>query len=129
VYRSTSVGTATAAWGHGPLCDQRVPNPPSGTGFLGAYTTFSTFRYETIMQSKKEQAGLAFPYRLPSLASGHCAGAAELGVEALCEGFPTGFPWGGPRPCTRSGGAAVVNLTAGFWRRLLKEKKLRGRAG
>ena len=54
-----------------------------GTGFCGAYTTFSTFSYETILLSKKEQTGLAILYSLSSLVAGLSAGAVGLGVGAL----------------------------------------------
>lgn len=54
-----------------------------GTGFCGAYTTFSTFSYETIILSEKGQTGKAVLYCLSSLVAGLLAAAAGLGVGEI----------------------------------------------
>ncbi len=51
-----------------------------GTGFLGAYTTFSTYVVETILLTRDGSAGLATAYLLGSLVAGLLA--SVLGVVA-----------------------------------------------
>lgn len=49
-----------------------------GTGFCGAYTTFSTFSYETISLLLRQRVGVAFLYVAASLVLG--LSAAWLGL-------------------------------------------------
>jgi CrcB protein len=42
-------------------------------GFVGAYTTFSTFEYETLRTAQEGQAGLAMLYVLLSVVVGYIA--------------------------------------------------------
>jgi fluoride exporter len=56
----------------------RHPQAFAGTGFLGAYTTFSTFGVETDLLVKDGHAATAAAYVVASLAAG--IGAAWLGV-------------------------------------------------
>ena len=51
-----------------------------GTGFLGAYTTYSTFAVETDLLVKNDRAGIAGAYAAASLLAGFLA--AWLGIMA-----------------------------------------------
>jgi CrcB protein len=49
-----------------------------GTGFLGAYTTFSTFAYEIVRRAEEGAPRVAVAYALGSIAAGVAAAAAGL---------------------------------------------------
>lgn len=56
-------------------------HPLLGTGFCGAYTTFSTMQLETLRMLDHDRYGLALGYALASIAAGYLAigvGAAVL---------------------------------------------------
>ncbi|MBW8804618.1 MAG: CrcB protein [Catenulispora sp. 13_1_20CM_3_70_7] len=54
-----------------------------GTGFCGAYTTFSTFSYETMRLVEDGSIGEAAANVVVSLAAGMAAAAAGLGLTLL----------------------------------------------
>lgn len=60
-----------------------VPKAFLATGFCGAYTTFSTFGYETLRLAEEDSGLLAGANALGSLAAGLAAAAAGLGLAAL----------------------------------------------
>ncbi len=51
-----------------------------GTGFLGAYTTFSTYVYEVVRQAENRQPANASVYLLASVVLGTAAAAAGLAL-------------------------------------------------
>ncbi len=51
-----------------------------GTGFLGAYTTFSTYTYEVVRRAEDGAAWTAVVYALGSIAVGVALAAAGLAV-------------------------------------------------
>lgn len=60
-----------------------VPKTFLATGFCGAYTTFSTFGYETLRLAEEDAGLVAGMNALGSLAAGLAAAAAGLGLAAL----------------------------------------------
>ncbi len=57
-----------------------------GTGFLGAYTTFSTYAYETLKLLEDGEKTTAFGYVLGSIAGGLAAGWCGLLLGSLLGG-------------------------------------------
>ena len=55
-----------------------------GVGFLGAFTTFSTFSYETVSMLRDGRAGAAVAYVAASLV---------LGIGAAAVGYAVGAAW------------------------------------
>lgn len=51
-----------------------------GVGFLGSYTTFSTYAYETVRDAEQGHRGVAACYALGSIVAG--CGAAAIGLLA-----------------------------------------------
>jgi len=51
-----------------------------GTGFLGAYTTFSTFTWEAFSLGRSDRLATAAVYLVASVATGVAAAAAGYGV-------------------------------------------------
>jgi len=60
-----------------------VPEAFLATGFCGAYTTFSTFGYETVRLAERDARLLAGANALGSLATGLAATAGGLALAAL----------------------------------------------
>jgi CrcB protein len=60
-----------------------VPTAVVGTGFLGGYTTWSTYLWETFSLAEGGAPGLAALNLLGSLAVGLLAAAAGLGLTSL----------------------------------------------
>lgn len=54
-----------------------------GVGFCGAYTTFSTFSYESVRLCEERGVGQSLLYGVSSLAAGLLAAAAGLGIGSL----------------------------------------------
>jgi fluoride exporter len=60
----------------------KVPKVIIGTGFCGAFTTFSGFSFETIRLVERHELGTAFRYALGSLVICALAAGAGLAVAA-----------------------------------------------
>jgi CrcB protein len=61
----------------------RVPRVVLGTGFCGAYTTFSTFTFQTVRLLEGGASSDAVHYAFGTLIAGACAGAAGLALATL----------------------------------------------
>lgn len=61
----------------------RSPRVIVGTGFCGAYTTFSAFAFETVALLERGERGDAVRYAIGTLVAGSLAAAIGLSVAAL----------------------------------------------
>ncbi|MBA2578652.1 MAG: CrcB family protein [Euzebyaceae bacterium] len=73
---SFALGALVGLVAHGEVGP--VPAAALGTGFLGGYTTFSTFAYETLRLVEEGAGGLAVANAAGSLVAGALAAAAGL---------------------------------------------------
>ena len=69
----------------------RLARPVIGTGFIGAYTTFSTFMVEAVLLVRAGDPGLAVAYLGASLVVGH--GAAWVGMLDARGSFSRAEQW------------------------------------
>src|SRR5437773_9218321 len=60
-----------------------TPKAVVGTGFIGAYTTFSTYAYETVDVAERTSAPLAGAYAIVSIAAGVAAATLGLVLAAI----------------------------------------------
>jgi CrcB protein len=61
----------------------RHVRPFAAIGFLGAYTTFSTYMTETVLLAKDGHAGIAAAYLMGSLVLGLLAVVAGIGIVSV----------------------------------------------
>lgn len=59
-----------------------MPRIVIGTGFCGAYTTFSTFSYESVQLAERGERTMAALYVIASVVVGLCAAGAGLALAA-----------------------------------------------
>ena len=69
--------------------NDRIMRPLLGVGFLGGFTTFSTFAVETVQLVRHEQAAVAAIYVIASIAFGLAAASAG---ERLVHAIPRLIP-------------------------------------
>jgi fluoride exporter len=60
-----------------------APKAVVGTGFVGAYTTYSTYAYETVDVASRTTARLASAYAIGSVIAGVAAATLGLVLAAL----------------------------------------------
>jgi CrcB protein len=60
-----------------------TPKTVIGTGFIGAYTTFSTYAYETVDVAERSTARLAGAYAIGSIVAGVAAATLGLVLAAI----------------------------------------------
>jgi fluoride exporter len=60
-----------------------TPKAVVGTGFIGAYTTFSTFAYETVDVGERSSTKIAGTYAIASLVAGVAAATLGLVLAAV----------------------------------------------
>jgi fluoride exporter len=60
-----------------------TPKTVIGTGFIGAYTTFSTYAYETVDVAERSSAQLAGAYAIVSVLMGVAAATLGLVLAAV----------------------------------------------
>ena len=60
-----------------------TPRAVVGTGFIGAYTTFSTYAYETIDVAERSSSRLATTYAVASIVAGVAAATLGLVLAAI----------------------------------------------
>ena len=66
----------------------RYLRPFVATGFLGAYTTYSTFAVETVLLMKNGHTGIALAYAASSLATGFLVAWAGIAAAQLRRAQP-----------------------------------------
>lgn len=60
-----------------------TPRTVAGTGFIGAYTTFSTYAYETVDVAERSSSRLAATYAIVSVVAGVAAATLGLVLAAV----------------------------------------------